>query len=231
MNRFFNTEKATGIIFATLISFFLVVLFTYAATTISANINTDGTLSVTGLSTLLGGATTTSITLLNGETISNATDGTIALTGAMTVSGNVTLGDAAGDAIALTGNASTTNSLTVGNNLYITGTASTTSLIVGGDSTNGTLAGLIHGDCNLSGVTANATTTSYADCSGAIGLRAGDKVFLNATSSIAGDTRGDVYVIAASSSAANTIGVAIQNDGHQGGNATINASLEFWAVR
>lgn len=49
------------------------------ATTIGENISTTGTLSVTGLSTFLGGATTTGITLLNGETITNATDGTITL--------------------------------------------------------------------------------------------------------------------------------------------------------
>ena len=86
----------------------------YATTTASnGNFATKGALSVTNLSTLLGGATTTiltllngeiisngtdgviqlggvasttSITLLNGETITNATDGTIALTGALTVS-------------------------------------------------------------------------------------------------------------------------------------------------
>ena len=40
-----------------------------------------------GVIQLLGIASTTSITLLNGETITNATDGTIALTGALTVSG------------------------------------------------------------------------------------------------------------------------------------------------
>lgn len=52
----------------------------YATTTGSTGaIATEGTLLVTGLSTLLGGATTTTLTLLNGEVISNAIDGTITL--------------------------------------------------------------------------------------------------------------------------------------------------------
>ncbi|MEK7596200.1 MAG: hypothetical protein AAB564_01470, partial [Patescibacteria group bacterium] len=54
MNRFFNTRKTSGIIFAVLLSFLLVVLITNAATTISTNISTDGTLTVTGLSTFNG---------------------------------------------------------------------------------------------------------------------------------------------------------------------------------
>ncbi|MDD3531241.1 MAG: hypothetical protein PHV99_01460 [Candidatus Pacebacteria bacterium] len=59
-----------------------------AATTISTNIATAGTLSVTGLSTLLGGATTTQITLLSGDQITNAAASTTV------VSGNLTVGDA-----------------------------------------------------------------------------------------------------------------------------------------
>jgi hypothetical protein len=58
---------------AVVVGVFAVVAVVQAATTISTNIQTDGTLSVTGLSTLLGGATTTSLTLLNGATIDNAT--------------------------------------------------------------------------------------------------------------------------------------------------------------
>lgn len=47
-----------------------------------------------GVIQLGGVASTTSITLLNGETITNAVDGTIALTGAMTVSGLSSLSNA-----------------------------------------------------------------------------------------------------------------------------------------
>ena len=43
--------------------------------------------TITGLATLLGGATTTSLTLLNGETITNATDGMISLGGKVTIAG------------------------------------------------------------------------------------------------------------------------------------------------
>jgi len=100
--------------FAVVVALLLSVSLVQGVTTISTNIATDGTLSVTGLATFLGGATTTTltllngaviseatdgvvqinatasttgITLLNGEMITNTTDGTIALTGAMTVSG------------------------------------------------------------------------------------------------------------------------------------------------
>ena len=70
---------------AVIVSVFFVTGLVSAATTISTSIQTDGTLSVTGLSTLLGGATTTSVTLLNGETISNDTDGTITFGASNTV--------------------------------------------------------------------------------------------------------------------------------------------------
>ncbi|MDO8335190.1 MAG: hypothetical protein Q7T74_00180 [Candidatus Saccharibacteria bacterium] len=86
---------------------FMSAMAVSASTTISTNINTGGTLTVTGVSTLTGltsmgqasstmlsahsayfGATATSsftsagvLTLTNGETISNATDGVIQLFG------------------------------------------------------------------------------------------------------------------------------------------------------
>ncbi|MEK7067366.1 MAG: hypothetical protein AAB950_01000 [Patescibacteria group bacterium] len=120
-----KVQKGISATLPILVPLFAVAVTVSAATTISTNINTGGTLSVTGLSTLLGGATTTtltllngevisnatdgtiqlggvssttSLTLLNGETLTNATDGTIALTGSFTVSDSTTLGDADGDA-------------------------------------------------------------------------------------------------------------------------------------
>ena len=58
-----------------------------AATTISTSITTGGTLSVTGLATLLGGATTTQITLLSGDTIKNASASSTVISGALNTTG------------------------------------------------------------------------------------------------------------------------------------------------
>lgn len=52
------------------------------ASTLTGNVTAAGTLSVTGLATFLGGATTTALTLLNGSTIDNATATQINLAGA-----------------------------------------------------------------------------------------------------------------------------------------------------
>lgn len=58
-----------------------------AATTISTNISTGGTLSVTGLATFLGGASTTQFTLNAGDTIKNASASSTVLSGSLTVGG------------------------------------------------------------------------------------------------------------------------------------------------
>ena len=116
-------------LFSSIVSITLSVAFvasvTFASTTISTNIVTNGSLQV---------------------------DTTSTLTGAVTTAGAVTLGDAAADAIIVTGNASTTNALTVGSNLYVGGRATTTAssgnfqMIGGltvGDATANSLAGTI----------------------------------------------------------------------------------------
>lgn len=58
-----------------------------AATTISTNVQTDGTLSVTGLATFLGGASTTQFTLLSGDTIKNATASSTVISGTLQLTG------------------------------------------------------------------------------------------------------------------------------------------------
>ena len=263
---------ALSLVFSTL----FIAVSVGAATTISTNITTEGTLSVTGASTL---------------------------TGAVTTAGAVTLGNAASDAIIITGNASTTNGLTVGSSLWVNGyatttgssgnfasagtlsvtgnatssaahhvgatltvngyatttssgvistqavsahtlpfasttaitatTASTTNLIVGGNSTNGTLAGVIFGTCDLTGVSITATTTKSLSCASATGVTTAFKVFVQATSSLARHItvpqQGDFLIGAASSTADGTIGVNVTN--LTGGNATPWGTLNFWAVK
>ncbi|MBI2047688.1 MAG: hypothetical protein HYT27_00970 [Parcubacteria group bacterium] len=82
-------------------------------------------LSTTGIhvdALVISGYATTS-----GSTGNFATEGTVTVTGATTLNGAVTLGDAVGDAITITGNASTTNSLTVvGLEFSVGGFATTT---------------------------------------------------------------------------------------------------------
>ncbi len=214
MQRFLITEK-TGVMRSVALSLVFSTLFIAvsvgAATTISTNITTGGTLNVTGLSTLVyasstgqsltgnltvgGRATTTgssgnietagTLTVVGtsnftglatlvyasstGQSLSGnltvggratttgssgniETAGTLTVTGASVLNGAVTLGDAAGDAIIVTGNASTTNSFEVGNDLYVNGMATTTGssgnlemrggLTVGNATTN-SLAGTI----------------------------------------------------------------------------------------
>lgn len=156
------------------------------------------------------------------------TGGALTVSDATTLNGDVTLGDAAGDAIILIGNASTTNALTVGSYLYVETTASTTNLIVGGDSANGTIAGMVFGYCSFNSGTITASTTKAVDCANANGVRIDDRVFVQATSSLGTN----FVIIAASSSAANTISLYITNLALTAGDAsTGQISIDFFSIR
>src|SRR3989338_3108090 len=87
---------------------------------ITCNASTTNSFEVGNDLYVNGNATTTGS---NGDF---ATRGTLTITGASVLNGAVTLGDAAGDAIIVTGNASTTNSFEVGNDLYVNGMSTTT---------------------------------------------------------------------------------------------------------
>ena len=193
--------------FAVIVGVLCSVAIVSAATTISTNIQTDGTLSVTGnasttmfssngpsyfggtatvtvstagavtmpstlsvtgLATLLGGATTTSITLLNGEVISNATDGVVQINGiasstSITLLNGETITNATDGVVQINGIASST-SITLLNGETITnatdgtiqlgGIASTTSLtLLNGE----TITNATDGTIQLGGI---ASTTS-----------------------------------------------------------------------
>ncbi|MEK9174995.1 MAG: hypothetical protein AAB795_00210 [Patescibacteria group bacterium] len=94
----------------------------------AGGIFSSSTLTVAGLSTLVGFQSSASSSVAGTLTVSSAfnSSSTINVDGATTLNGNVTLGNAAADVITLTGNASTTNALTVGGNLYANGFATTT---------------------------------------------------------------------------------------------------------
>lgn len=82
--------RATRTIILALAFIFVSAGIAQATTTISTNISTAGTLSVTGLATFLGGATTTQITLLSGDTIKNATASSTTISGSLTTTGGIT---------------------------------------------------------------------------------------------------------------------------------------------
>lgn len=178
------------------------------AITITGNASTTNALSVGGAFYVGGNATTTSA-------------GALTLNGALVANGAVTLGDAASDVITITGNASTTGGLTVGT------LASTTQLVVGGNGTNGTLSGLVFGYCTIGATTVAASSTAFGICSSATGIRVSDRVFVTATSSLPAN----FIIQAASSTAANVIGVRIFNSGIIAGTDTGVNSFDFIGIR
>ena len=152
-----------------------------------------------GVIQLGGVASTTSITRLNGETITNATDGEVKIT-------------------------ATT--------LKLIGTASTSAIRVGDEPATPEINGMVFGYCSFADVTSfTASTTKYANCTttptGA--LLAGDRVFVQATSSF-----DSMFVItAASTTGVSTINLRILNTGLDGvADPTLGGtSINFWAVR
>lgn len=131
-----NNDRMTKIISVILSVIFGVLVITIAAnavSTISTNISTDGTLSVTGLTTLTNASSTiTSQTgnfMVNGyatTTASNgniATAGTLTVTGASTLTGDVTMSGGNG-ALSITTSNTATSTLEVGClQMYATSTA------------------------------------------------------------------------------------------------------------
>ena len=202
----------------------LIVLSASASTTISTNIQTDGTLSVTGLSTFLGGATTTTLTLLNGEIISNATDGVIQLGGiASTTSLTLLNGETITNATDGTITFGTTNTVLVG-------TASSSAIRVGDEASASTINGLVFGYCTAPSVNVAATSSATLLCASATGVVASDRIFVQATSSLPGN----FAVTAASSTASAIIQIRVYNMATStpsyAADTGIN-SFNFWVVR
>ena len=117
----------------------------------------------------------------------------------------------------------------------VSGQASTTQLIVGGNSINGTVSGMIFGTCDLQQTSILATSTLGVQCTTATGVSTAYKVFVQATSTLAsarggtGNASGGFIIVSASSTAANVIGVELSN--LTGAAATPSGTLNFWAVR
>ena len=185
-----------------------------------------GAISADGLATLAGGATTTILTLLNGEIISNATDGVIQLGGIASTTSLTLLN---GETIT---NATDGEVQVTATTLKLIGTASTSAIRVGDEPAAPEIQGMVFGYCSFGDVTTfTASTTKYADCTTvpAGALLAGDRVFVQATSSF-----DSMFVItAASTTGVSTINLRILNTGLDGAaDETLGGtSINFWAVR
>jgi len=234
-------------VIAVLVGVFFVVGGVSAATTISTNVSTGGTLSVTGASTLTGltsmiqaSSTRFSVhgTAYFGGTATSTFDsaGNLTVVGTLGVTGLTTLTGASTTRISLTSNlmvngmATTTGSsgdIATQGSVTILGTASTSAVKVGDEPNATTINGMVTGYCTFPTVTITASTTGMASCAGATGVVSGDRIFVQATSSLP-----DAFVIqAASSTATDVIQVDIVNFGFSGTSATGINSLNFWAVR
>lgn len=220
-----------------------------AATTISTNISTDGTLAVTGASTLSSTLAVTGVSTFTGRAAMNggASTTNLSASGAVWVGGNATTTSAGAISTqstltvtglsSLNGAASTTNLSTSGA-VWVGGNATTTS--AGAISTNSTLtvgsagtaaSGIVFGYCTFATITIAASSTGMATCSGATGISSGDRIFVTATSSLPNN-----FIIQhASSTASNVIQVDLFNTGLNnaavGATATGVNSLNFFAIR
>ena len=205
----------------------LVVGTAGASTTISTNISTGGTLAVTGASTLTGltsmvQASSTRFSVHDTAYFGGTATSTFSSTGALTLKADLTLQNDE------TISNSTNGTITLGaTNLVFVGTASTSAIKVGDEPDATTINGLVAGYCTFATANITASTTDMVSCTGATGVQSGDRIFVQATSSLP-----DVFVVqAASSTAAGVIQVDITNLGFTVTVATGVNSLNFWAVR
>lgn len=212
----------------------LIALSVSAATTISTNISTGGTLSVTGASTLTGAATLSSTLNVTGlATLGNASTTILSTTGNFMVNGFATTTASNGNiatagTLSVTGASTLTGAVTTSGSLTVGTTASSTSLIVGSDQVS-TINGLIFGYCTIPATTVAASSTAYANCTGATGVTSSYRVFVQATSSLPDNM---LLVAASSTGTTGTINVKLFNLGiPTGGTASGVNSFNFWAAR
>lgn len=257
-----KSRSLISIVLSIIISVLFVVVIVEAATTISSNISTDGTLSVTGASTLtgvvtagdnitvpaaygldtatagalnIGTSTATSITIgsgsaattFNGALIIGADGAGVDVTFYTDTASEEFLWDASENQIVLDGADGTTVFNITDGNLVINDTASTTNLIVGGDSANGTIAGIVFGTCTYNpGGAITASSTLSTNCTGATGVRTGDRVFVTPR-----NLENNLIFTNASSTVVNVIQVSVYNTGVTGDVSPLSATWDWMAIR
>lgn len=264
---------------------FFVVGGVQAATTISTNVSTGGTLSVTGASTLtgltsmiqasstrfsvhdtayFGGTATTTINSAGNVSVA----GTLSVTGASTHTGLTSMIQASStrfsvfDTAYFGGTATSTfsstgaltlkadltlqNDETISNstdgtitlaatNLVFVGTASTSAIKVGDEANVSTINGLVFGYCVTGSITIPATnassTQTYTNCTPSGGtsiINSGDRVFVQATSSLPYHV---VIQSASSTASGGLINIGLTNFSTSTSPAAAIYSFNFWAVR
>lgn len=166
----FYLHKYISVLASVVVSFFFVFLTVFSASTISNNIQTDGTLSVTGASTLTGAISASSTLQVTGAVIfydpvtfrtGIGASSTVSITGSTTVAGAFNVSGAASLASTL----SVISSTTVAGALNVGGVArfaspvdASSTLAVGGGASffsSSTVSGALH----ISGVSRMATTS------------------------------------------------------------------------
>ncbi len=215
------------------LTIFVVSLTAYGASTISSNIATGGTLSVTGLSTLAGFISTASSTVTSTLYVGDAFTASSTLQGTGAAIFYSTL--RADGLSTLAGFISTASSSVSTGGLAVTGALSaSTSLSVGTGGNASVLTGLVAGFCTIPSTSITASTSGMgalaATCSGATGVRSGDRIFLTATSSL---IENNFVLLSASSTSNDTIQVMIgeTSTSTSGLLSTGIHSFNFWAVR
>ncbi|MBI4276554.1 hypothetical protein HY629_01805 [Candidatus Uhrbacteria bacterium] len=155
LSRLMQGGGVRSVLFSLLFSLFFVAVSVSAASTISSNISTDGTLSVTGVSTLTGrttmgyasstGQSLTGNLIVGGRATTTGSNGNFEtrgtiyasssalFTGTVLTYGDATLGDAASDTITITGLTSMGYASSTGISLALGGGAN--NLMVGGFAT------------------------------------------------------------------------------------------------
>ena len=129
------------------------------------------------------------------------------------------------DSLAIGGYASSTGDINTQADLHVGGNADVDGTFdIGGGST---ITKLTFGVCNIEATTITATSSAFADCTGATGVASADKVFVTATSSLPTN----FAIQAASSTAADVISLRIFNHGYAEGTDTGARSFYWMAVQ
>ena len=129
-----------------------------------------------------------------------------------------------GSTLAVTGSTTIASLLNVGGDAMLSSTTAT-SLKVGQTGTRHTA--LVSGYCTFPTVTVTATSTAFAICTGATGLAVGDRVFVQATSSLPAG----MVIQSASTTVAEVISIQLNNVNTGANTASGINSVNFWAVR
>ncbi len=187
MKKFLSNAKFSTAVLSIVVGVLVVTASLSAATTISTNITTAGTLTVSGGLTTLGTASTTVLTttgnfIINGLATTTASDGTFITQGKVAIA--TTSVSASSYALDVTGTTTLGAGVVVGK----TGTA---------------INQILSGTCGVDFPAFSGTaSTTVASCT-ASGVNVGDRIFFTASSTAAEIS--PIIINAASSSAANTI--------------------------